>query len=67
MKLTHLVPQGDTTKKYKRLRFEVCVFHTNNENEVPDVIAKFKSYGDAALFASHIAKGNVYYESVVVR
>ena len=54
-------------KQGKTFRYEVGFLHTANENETPEITAKFKSYGDAYTFAFNAAKGNMYYAGILIR
>jgi hypothetical protein len=51
----------------KKLKYEVCLFHTKSEDEIPEVMAKFKFFGDAYGYADRLASGNCYYEAVLIR
>lgn len=54
-------------KQSKKLKYEVGLFHTDNAEEAPEIVAKFRSYGDGMSFAYTIANGNCYYASILVR
>ena len=53
-------------KNRKGLRYEVGVSHSELD-DTPEIVAKFKAYGDAYAFACHIAAGNVFYFEVIIR
>lgn len=54
-------------KPSRRLKYEVCLLHTQDEQEVPEVVAKFKNYGDCLIFASVVSKAPVYYHEILIR
>lgn len=55
-------------KQSKRLRYEVGILHRPNDNdEQPEIMARFSHYGDARAFAEHVAQGNIWYAGVVIR
>ena len=56
--------------KSKALRYEVCVYYRQgDENEVPEIVAKFQAQGDAALYAQDLQKrpGACSYSEILVR
>jgi hypothetical protein len=64
MKLTDISDKG--RKQGKRLRYEVLMCHVEDD-PTPELVAKFRSYGDAVNFATGITKGNVFYFGVLIR
>ena len=54
-------------KQTKRLKYEVGLFYAANNQENPDVVAKFRCYGDALLFATTLKNAPVFYEEILIR
>lgn len=60
--------KGNNASMGKRLKYEVGVFHKENDNnEVSEIYAKFKHYADALFYAESIARNNYYYKKIVIR
>lgn len=53
-------------KQGKKLRYEVGLFYAKNQDE-PDIVAKFRHYGDALVFADAVKKAPVFYEEILIR
>jgi hypothetical protein len=53
-------------KEGKKLRYEVGVFWAQNQDE-PEIVAKFRCYGDAFAFATKLQVAPVYKYQVVIR
>jgi hypothetical protein len=53
-------------KQNKQLKYEVGLFYAANQ-ENPDIVAKFRHYGDALIFANAIKAAPVVYEEILVR
>ena len=68
MKMVQIKDLSDHGRKpsKKSLKYEVAVCH-DDTLENPEVVAKFKAYGDAQVFARHISEGNVFYFMILIR
>ena len=53
-------------KQNKRLRYEVGLYYAANQTE-PDIVAKFRHYGDALIFATTVKNAPVYYHEILLR
>lgn len=54
-------------KQSKRLKYEVGIFHTQCESEEPEIVAKFRAYGDAYAYAMRLKEAPVFYEEIIIR
>lgn len=52
-------------KPGKGLKYEVCLVH--GQDEAPESIAKFKSYGDCMLYAIALSKAPVSFHEILIR
>ena len=53
-------------KQGKKLRYEVGLFYAENQTE-PDIVAKFRHYGDCLIFAKAVQDAPVHYAEILVR
>jgi hypothetical protein len=53
-------------KQGRKLRYEIGVFYAQNQEE-PDIVAKFRHYGDALVFATAVQNAPVVYEEILIR
>ena len=53
-------------KQNKKLKYEIGLFYAQNQDE-PDIVAKFRHYGDALIFATSVKNAPVFYEEILIR
>ena len=54
-------------KEGRSFRYEVGVLHTGTVDEAPEIYAKFRSHGDATVYAERISQGSCQWEEVIIR
>ena len=53
-------------KPHKDMMYEVCLLHTAGD-EKPEVVAKFRAYGDCLMYVNTLSKSPAYYHEILIR
>lgn len=65
--IRNIINSAKPSKKSNATKYVVCIRHTSSEDEVPEVVARFKCVGDCYIYATALSKAPGPMHEILIR